>query len=340
MADTAPGSAGPADSAHPALSSAGWTPERDEGEAALANAREVASLTAAAGDGASWELFPAAERAVRAFHGLRVEPAGDGASGAGPTGSTVDPLLAAPAIAALRKLSAALGVQLFPLGRTDTDTLLAVDEADRLLGLGGGEWWLLGEDVAEGLEGIAQGRAPTPLRTRRWSWPIAAMDGEDAVGDAMKTATVCAYVLHHSGVFSTRSYRVTAAPRRTGRAAAGEPLFEQRYRLRTGPLEENAERIAEELRAAVTESGTPLSETRLAVTLLPSSSATAPWTTVTCTATVNGPRHHTPTTLALTAGPGASTGPLNEAVTEAAKELERYAGQRTGSERAGSEGSG
>ncbi|MCZ0981692.1 SUKH-3 domain-containing protein [Streptomyces diastatochromogenes] len=66
------------------LAAAGWRAGRDAGDAAML----AVLTTVAVGQG---RVFPAAERALREFHGLRIAPAPDGGREVAATGCVVDP---------------------------------------------------------------------------------------------------------------------------------------------------------------------------------------------------------------------------------------------------------
>ncbi|MEU7295908.1 SUKH-3 domain-containing protein [Streptomyces exfoliatus] len=71
----------------------------------------------------------------------------------------------------LRGLADLLGTRLFPVGRTEADAPMAVDEEGRLFSLGPGGAWLLGETVRDGLLALTEGLRPVRLRGREWQWP-------------------------------------------------------------------------------------------------------------------------------------------------------------------------
>ncbi|SEC13966.1 SUKH-3 domain-containing protein [Streptomyces sp. TLI_105] len=135
------------------LTLAGWHPGRDAGDAAM-----IAVLKTT-GPG-PWSLFPAAERAVREFHGLRPAPAAHGGREVAATGCVVDPQEARYSGPPLHRLAETLGTRLFPLGRTDADAPMAVDEEGRLFSLGAGGAWLHGETVRDGLLALTEGLRP------------------------------------------------------------------------------------------------------------------------------------------------------------------------------------
>lgn len=55
-----------------ALTTAGWYEGRDVRDNALSAVLRTVALVEPVADGAAWVLFPAAERALREFHGLRL----------------------------------------------------------------------------------------------------------------------------------------------------------------------------------------------------------------------------------------------------------------------------
>lgn len=251
-----------------ALEAAGWRPGRDEGQRALLSMLETMSVVAL--DGASaWQPFPAAERALREFHGLTVAPAGAGIDVA-PTGCVVDPAPGCHAVRAFAGLAEELGSRLFPFGRTEADALLAVDEKGRLFAVDHSGRWLLGESVAEGLVSLAEGRAPRRVEpcSQEWEPPRAAT--EDVVSDLVRTALVLAYVLHRHGLLTTRA----VGARVVGFRGHGTVHMEREFRLCHRTLEDNAEPLVDAMEQALGPVALETAEVRL--DLLPATPK-APW---------------------------------------------------------------
>ncbi|MFJ5080162.1 SUKH-3 domain-containing protein [Streptomyces sp. NPDC088553] len=206
---------------------AGWYPGRDAGDAAMLSVLKTAGM-------GPWPLFPAAERAVREFHGLRPRTAARGGREVAATGCVVDPQEARYGGPPLRGLADRLGSRLFPLGRTAADAPMAVDEEGRLFSLGAGGTWLHGETVREGLLALTEGLRPVRLRGREWQWLLRTEPADLAAG--VRAALVAVYVLHTHGVFDARTLRLRATTLR----GSGVTVLEQDFRLRPGSLEDNA----------------------------------------------------------------------------------------------------
>ncbi|WP_053161253.1 SUKH-3 domain-containing protein [Streptomyces caatingaensis] len=244
-----------------ALRAAGWRPGRDTGDDAL-RGMLVAVGTAAPNGDRPWEPFPAAERALREFHGLTVPPAAAGAEVAA-TGSTVNPAEArfAPRIAT--SFGKAIGQRLFPFGRTDADALLFIDEKGRLFAVDHGGWWLLGASAEEGLTALAEGRAPRRIAPRTQHWQLPRHPDEDAVTDLVKTAMVPVYVLHHHGLLTARSVRF----RVVGLRGHGSVRLDDEFPLAPGSLDAGAARLIDDIRRAL--GPTPLVSAEASVELCP-----------------------------------------------------------------------
>lgn len=268
---------------------------------------------------AGWELFDAAERALCEFHGLRVTAAGPGRDCAA-TGAVVDPILARHAHRAFGELSRALGVRLFPFGRTDGDSLLAVDESGRLLAVDHGGWWLLGDSPEADLEALAHGHAPHRLEGRRWRWRLL-RGGNGPVGDVLRAAMVAVYVLHHHGVHSARALRVLVTTLR----GFGAVAFDGRFDLHPASLEENADLLTREVSEALEEAGVALYGAEIAVSVLPPPDTTMPLASVDCRVAVDGSASAAPLSVTLEAGPGASVGAAGQAVSAAAEAFDAHA---------------
>ncbi|MFI5987058.1 SUKH-3 domain-containing protein [Streptomyces sp. NPDC051555] len=228
------------------LTAAGWRPGRDAREAALLAVLTTAPL-------GPWELFPAAESALREFHGLRIAATGPGRDVA-PTGCVVDPAQARHAARPFRRISEELDVRLFPFGRTDADGLLGVDELGRLFCVDHGGAWLIGDTVRDGLTALAEGHAPVRLTGRRREWPLdghAYGEATDPVRIGTRAALVAVYVLHAHGAFTAREVRLRATTLR----GVGVLALDRAFPLHPGPLQDSAAPLAAAMVAAVEAAG-------------------------------------------------------------------------------------
>ncbi|MGK5639998.1 SUKH-3 domain-containing protein [Streptomyces sp. URMC 126] len=257
-----------------ALIAAGWSPDRDAGYNALHGMLTAVGTVSPDGT-ASWEPFPAAESALRSFHGLTVRPAGPGAEVAA-RGCVVDPARARFTVRAAADFGREIGARLFPLGATDADTPLLVDERGRLFAADTGGWWVLGESVEEGLTALAEGRAPRRVTAAAHQWPLGRLPDEDVVADLVKTAMVLVYVLHRHGLLATRAVRF----RVVGLRGHGPVRLEETFRLAAGSLDDIAERLLQDVREAI--GSIPLGAAEKVVELLPGISGKRPHPGVTC----------------------------------------------------------
>ncbi|MET9675850.1 SUKH-3 domain-containing protein [Streptomyces sp. NPDC006482] len=300
------------------LTKAGWRHGRDEGDAAM-----LALLTTVAVRQGS--VFPAAERAVREFHGLRVPPAPDGGREVAATGCVVDPREARFASPRLDRLAADLGVRLFPFGRTDTDAPLAVDEEGRLVLLGPGGAWLLGATVREGLTALAEGMSPVRLRAPRWRFPLPGERG-DSVGlsAAVRAALVAVYVLHSTGVYGARALRLRATTLR----GVGVVAVDEVFPLGPGSLESNTEPLVAAMTARLDGSGTHAGTCELTLTIPVPRGTEGPPATVECAVTVGNPADGP--VLTLSAGLSASLGPTAASLGDCAQALAAWSGAPLG----------
>ncbi|MQY16340.1 hypothetical protein SRB5_65380 [Streptomyces sp. RB5] len=296
------------------LRAAGWEPGRDRRRDALGAVARTVSLVPRTGSGDGWTSFPAAQAALREFHGLDVPAAEPGAQ-VPATGCTVDPALAAHSFHTLGELGTALGVRLFPFGATGNGGRLAVDEEGRLLGVNQGGWWLYGDTVRAGLEHLATGVTPVPLRPRRHTWRLARVPGADTATDVAQTAMVLVYVLHKAAVYDT----VTVHGRTTTLHGLGAPVLDEDIPLH-GSLEDSAGALAAR---ATTDAGL-----EVALTPLAPPGAPRPLAEVSATVTGGGHRSRDHVTVTLTTGAGACVGAAARAVDAAVAEVEAYAGRR------------
>ncbi|MFE0427478.1 SUKH-3 domain-containing protein [Streptomyces sp. NPDC058953] len=305
------------------LTAAGWYEGRDVGVEAQLAALKAVTLVEPVVGGAAWEIFPAADRALREFHGLRLPPAGPGREVAA-TGCVVDPVAARHALRPFARLGRATGARLFPFGRTDSDAPLAVDEEGRLFSVDHGGRWQLGETVREGLVALAEGRTPHRVAARRWTWDAPSDPAVTPLLNAVRAALVAVYVLHHRKVFSTRELRLTVTPLR----GVGAPVLDGRaVPLPGGSLTESAAPVAAAMEELIAAAGVTAKGAELRVTVPAPDDSRAPRSSVVATARTG----HAGTApgaveLSLAAGAGASVGRARTAVLGCADDLTRYAG--------------
>ncbi|WKX72916.1 SUKH-3 domain-containing protein [Streptomyces sp. XD-27] len=310
---------------HAALTAAGWHPGRDVADRALLAMLETASSLAVYGD-PDWQPFPAAERALRECHGLTVAPAGPGV-GVAPSGCAVDPTLARHDLHTLAAFGEELGEYLFPFGRTDAGALLAVDESGRLFAADHSGWWLLGDSAAAGLVALAEGRAPQRAQTRHWRWELARTAGEEIVPDLVKSALALAHILHRHGLMATRALQ----GRVTGFRGYGQVHLDQRFPLRAGSLEANAEQLAGAILQAL--GPMPLATSEVSLELLPGATGRTPrhatgWSAAAGGAGVGG------IAVRATAPTAAAVDPdVMARLADATAEVDRYAASRSPAER-------
>ncbi|MFE0701362.1 SUKH-3 domain-containing protein [Streptomyces sp. NPDC058872] len=291
-----------------ALTDAGWRPGRDAGDAAMLAVLVMATVGA--------EPFPAAERALREFHGLTVLPVASGGQQVAAIGGVVDPREARHDVPHLNRLADSLGVRLFPFGRTDTDAPLAVDEHGRLLMLGPGGPWLLGETAHDGLTALAHGLAPARLRPPRHHHALPGQAHD--LGAAVRAALVAIYVLHGTGVFSARAVHLRATTLR----GVGIVAVDEEFPLRPGALEANAEPLVEAMTARIEGTGARPGSCALTLTVSAPPGTEGPSSTVTCDVTVGCGTE--PPALMLSAAPSATSGPTAKALEACAAAFARW----------------
>nr|WP_283258683.1 SUKH-3 domain-containing protein [Streptomyces fradiae] len=305
------------------LVAAGWYEGRDVQEAAMSAVLRTVTLVEPVADGARWELFPAAERALREFHGLNLRPSGPGRDVAA-TGCVVDPAEARHAFRTCIRLGASTGSRVFPFGRTDADALLAVDEEGRLFSVGHGGSWHLGDTVREGLIALTEGFAPRRVAPRRWTWTVPSASGTPPLVSAVRTALVAVYVLHRRQVFSARSLRLTVTTLRgIGLKAVDRPLP-----VPAGSLERSATPLVAEMQSLIEAQGCTAQGVELRVTVSAPPRTTVPLASV-CCAVRTGHSAQAPSMaeISLAAGAGASVGRARALLQACVEDFARYAGQ-------------
>lgn len=302
------------------LVTAGWYEGRDVRTEALSAVFRAVALAETVAGGA-WVLFPAAEQALRTFHGLRLRPVGPGHDVA-PTGCVIDPVEARHAQHPLSRLAKNAGSRMFPFGSTDTDALLAVDEEGRLFSVDHGGHWQLGDTVREGLAALTEGRAPHRIAARRWTWTVSSTSDGEPLADAVRAALVAIYVLHHRQVFSARHLRLTVTPLR----GIGLVALDRTVPLPGGRLEESATPLAARMEALIEAQGVTTQGAEVKVEVHAPRSAAAPLSSVSCgVRTGHWAKDPAMVELSLSAGVSASVGRARAAVQACAKDLARQA---------------
>ncbi|WP_372410010.1 SUKH-3 domain-containing protein [Streptomyces luteireticuli] len=228
-----------------ALRTAGWRPGRDAGDDALLGMLTAVGTVSPHGEQA-WELFPAAERALREFHGLTIAPVAPGTDVAA-TGCAIDPTAARFAPRTAGSFARAIGQRLFPFGRTEADTLLFLDEKGRLFAVDHGGWWLLGDSAEAGLTALVEGRAPRRIAPRSHHWQLARLPAEDELTDLVRTAMVPVYVLHRHGLLTARAARF----RIIGLRGHGPVRLDEAFPLAPGSLDDSAVLLLKGVRQAL-----------------------------------------------------------------------------------------
>lgn len=298
------------------LTAAGWHPGRDAGDTAMLAVLEVAAL--------GWELFPAAEQALRAYHGLRIAPSGPGQEVA-PTGAVVHPREAQYAGGPFHSLGQRIGTRFFPFGRTDSDVPLAVDELGRLFGVDHGGARLLGESVAAGLDGLARGRMPVRLAVRRSAWEIAPLPAEELLEGAVRIALSVVYVLHRHGVYDARALRL----RVTAMRGIGETLLDRAFPLPAGALGDAASPLVGRMSAALEQAGASVQGCEMRLDVLVPAGVAGPFESFRCSVAVgSSAARPAGVVVGFSGGVGACLGWGAEVFDAVGRELGRLGGGR------------
>ncbi|MFD9412214.1 SUKH-3 domain-containing protein [Streptomyces sp. NPDC059989] len=226
--------------------------------------------------------------------------------------------------ATFHRLGEDIGVRLFPLGRSDADAPIAVDELGRLFTVDHGGARLLGESVPEGLTALARGRMPVRLTARERSWTLGPLRSGELLTDAVRVALTGVYVLHQAGAYSAREVRLRA----TALRGIGEVALDRGFPLPAGSLEAAAVPLVRGMSEALAEAGVRAEGAELRFSVpAPPGTGTGPLARAAfgCVLTVGGSAA-LPTTpvLTLTAGPGASIGRPAEVFDGVAADFGRF----------------
>ena len=134
------------------LAGGGWVGTAEGlGAAAIARAVEIS--------GGRLRPFPAAERAVADFPGVRCGRRGPGTRRAVRL-LTLDPEPGAYAATTLAEVGETIGAPLFPIGIEGGDAVVAIDEPGRVWVLDQGGEWFVGSSLDEGVVGLLTGDGP------------------------------------------------------------------------------------------------------------------------------------------------------------------------------------
>ncbi|SED40241.1 SUKH-3 immunity protein [Streptomyces sp. 2231.1] len=184
----------------------GWTAGRNVEQDAMRAALRIA--TRAEGYDMPLSLFPAAKAFLSEFYGLDHRPVEPGREVAS-TGFSMDPEKTGFQLVQLSRHSDGLRTELFPVGVTEHDSVLAVGEEGQLLSFGLGGTWHAGDSGLEGVENMICGLAPRRLRETEHAWSVKSTAAVGPVVGAVQAALTAVYVLHHHGIYSARSVCLT-----------------------------------------------------------------------------------------------------------------------------------
>lgn len=140
--------------------------------------------------------------------------------------------------------------------------------------------------------------------------------------NAIRTALVAIYVLHHRQVFSARDVRLTVTPLR----GIAPVALDRTVALPCGRLEESATPLVARMEALIESEGVTTQGAELAVEVCAPQNTSAPLSSVSC-AVRTGHLAKTPAMveLSLSAGAGASVGRARTAVQACSEDLARQA---------------
>ncbi|MFC9652974.1 hypothetical protein [Streptomyces sp. NPDC056937] len=170
------------------------------------------------------------------------------------------------------------------------------------------------------LSRLTEGYAPHRIAPRRWAW-AAPHAYEEPLGNAVRTALVAVYVLHHRKVFSARELRLTITTLR----GIGQETLDRLVALPRGSLQDSAVPLVARMRALMAAEGVIPQGAELKITVAAPEGTRSPGASVSCAVRVgHSATEPAEAELSLSAGAGAVVGRPWAAVRGCAEDLARY----------------